>query len=159
MNKNATVVAEVCPKNYLFCIPTNVLPQLFDIFTQIYPPYLRHFSTLLQEDFARAFPNLFRLLWKSTLPCYPSTASELSNSTHLLRQCRWEGRQRQGQIQRQSQRQRQRQRQIKDKDAVQVGGEAGQLLRDLHPRHHRHWSLLCFQSAKRLEGIRVQTPS
>ena len=129
----------MCPKNYLFCIPTNFLPQLFDIFTQIYPPYLRHFSTLLQEDFARAFPNLFRLLWKSTLPCYPSTASELSNSTHLLRQCRWEGRQRQGQIQ------RQRQRQIKDKDAVQVGGEAGQLLRDLHPCDHRLGGLLCIQ--------------
>ena len=38
--KNATVVVKVCPKNYLFCIPTNFLTQLFDIFTQMYLPYL-----------------------------------------------------------------------------------------------------------------------
>ena len=38
--ENATVVVKVCPKNYLFCIPTNFLPQLFDIFTQIYLSYL-----------------------------------------------------------------------------------------------------------------------
>ena len=45
-----------------------------------------------QEDFAKAFPNIFRLLWKSTLPCYPFPSSELSSSTHMLRQCQWEGR-------------------------------------------------------------------
>ena len=31
--KNTTVVVKVCPQNYLFSIPTNFLPQLFDIFT------------------------------------------------------------------------------------------------------------------------------
>ena len=46
LKKNATVVVKVCPKNYLLCIPTNFLPQLFDIFTRIYLPYLRHFATL-----------------------------------------------------------------------------------------------------------------
>ena len=45
MKKNATVV--VCPKNYLFCIPTNFLLQLFDTFTQIYLPYLGHFAPLV----------------------------------------------------------------------------------------------------------------
>ena len=44
--KNATVVVKLCPKNYLFCIPTIFLPQLFDIFTQIYLPYLWHYATL-----------------------------------------------------------------------------------------------------------------
>ena len=46
LKKNATVVVKLCPKNYLFCIPTNFLPQLFDIFTQIYLPYLWHYATL-----------------------------------------------------------------------------------------------------------------
>ena len=46
------------------------------------------FLTFLKEYSAQAFPNLFRLLWRSTLPCYPFSASELSTSTHLLRQCR-----------------------------------------------------------------------
>ena len=36
----------MCPKNYLFFIPTNFLPQLFDICTQIYLPYLWLFATL-----------------------------------------------------------------------------------------------------------------
>ena len=36
----------MCPKNYLFCIPTNFLPQPFDIFTQIYLSYLWHYATL-----------------------------------------------------------------------------------------------------------------
>ena len=36
----------MCPKNYLFCIATNFLPQLFDIFTQIYLPYLWHYAAL-----------------------------------------------------------------------------------------------------------------
>ena len=40
LKKNATVVVKVCPKNYLFCILTIFLPQRFDIFTQIYLPYL-----------------------------------------------------------------------------------------------------------------------
>ena len=43
------------------------------------------------EESAKAYPKLFRLLWKSTLPCYPFSSSELSNSTHMLRQCKWEG--------------------------------------------------------------------
>ena len=47
LKKNATVVVKLCPKNYLFCIPTIFLPQLFDIFTQIYLPYLWHFATLV----------------------------------------------------------------------------------------------------------------
>ena len=46
LKKNATVVVKLCPKNYLFCIPTIFLPQLFDIFTHIYLPYLRHYATL-----------------------------------------------------------------------------------------------------------------
>ena len=44
--KNATVFVKMFPKNYLFCIPTNFLPHIFDIFTQIYLPYLRYFATL-----------------------------------------------------------------------------------------------------------------
>ena len=35
LKKNATVVVKVWPKNYLFCIPTIFLPQLFDIFCHI----------------------------------------------------------------------------------------------------------------------------
>ena len=62
---------------------------------------------MLQEEHAQLYSNLFRLLWKSTLPCYPSSSSTLSMSTHLLRQCRSHG-----QRQRQKQRQRQRQRGI-----------------------------------------------
>merc|ERR1712130_1004394 len=27
-----------------------------------------------EDELARAYPNLFRLLWKSTLPCYPSNS-------------------------------------------------------------------------------------
>ena len=46
---------------------------------------------MLQEEHARLYSNLFRLLWKSTLPCYPSSSSTLSMSTHLLRQCRSHG--------------------------------------------------------------------
>ena len=46
LKKNATVVVKLCPKNYLFCIPTIFLPQIFDIFTQIYLPYLWHYATL-----------------------------------------------------------------------------------------------------------------
>ena len=34
------------PKNYPFCIFTYFLPQLVNIFTQIYLPYLWHFATL-----------------------------------------------------------------------------------------------------------------
>ena len=49
LKKNATVVVKLCPKNYLFCIPTIFLPQLFDTFTQIYLPYLWHYATLTFE--------------------------------------------------------------------------------------------------------------
>ena len=38
--ENATVDVKVCLINYLFCIPTDFLPQLFDIFTHIYLSYL-----------------------------------------------------------------------------------------------------------------------
>ena len=48
-------------------------------------------AVVLQEELSRAFPNLFRLLWKSTLPCYPSNTS--SESAHMLRQCWWRGEQ------------------------------------------------------------------
>ena len=58
LKKNATVVVKVCPKNYLFCIPTNFLPQLFYIFTQIYLPYLWHYATLSANDFEE--DDLFR---------------------------------------------------------------------------------------------------
>ena len=36
-------------------------------------------------------PNLFRLLWKSTLACHPSTTS--SDSAYMLKKCWWQGRQ------------------------------------------------------------------
>ena len=45
-----------------------------------------------QEELSRAFPNLFRLLWKSTLPCYPSNTSS-PGSAHMLRECWWQGEQ------------------------------------------------------------------
>ena len=53
LKKNATVVVKLCPKNYLFCIPTIFLPQLFYIFTQIYLPYLWHFATLATLSLSR----------------------------------------------------------------------------------------------------------
>ena len=40
------LVVREYPKNYPFCILTHFLPQLFNIFTQIYLPYLWHFATL-----------------------------------------------------------------------------------------------------------------
>ena len=45
------------PKNYLFCIVTDFLPQFFNIFTQIYLPYLWHFATLVLNNM-----NVFMLL-------------------------------------------------------------------------------------------------
>ena len=49
----------MCPKNYLFCIPTNFLPQLFNIFTQIYLPYLWHYATLnMMRIFVNSKDNL-----------------------------------------------------------------------------------------------------
>ena len=45
----------------------------------------------MQEELKRAYPNLFWLLWQSTLACYPSSSSALSTSAHLLRQCWWQG--------------------------------------------------------------------
>ena len=58
LKKNATVVVKVCPKKCLFCIPTNFSPKLFDIFTQIYLLYLRHFATLwlLQQILVTSAP-------------------------------------------------------------------------------------------------------
>ena len=44
-----------------------------------------------QADQARAYPNLFRLLWQSTLPCYPPPTSPNTDSVHMLRQCSWKG--------------------------------------------------------------------
>ena len=46
---------------------------------------------LNQADLARAYPNLFRLLWQSTLPCYPPPTSPNTDSVHMLRQCLWQG--------------------------------------------------------------------
>ena len=46
LKKNATVVVKVFPKKLPVLYSHNFLPQLFDIFTQIYLPYLRHFATL-----------------------------------------------------------------------------------------------------------------
>ena len=46
-------------------------------------------SSSFQAELSRAFPNLFRLLWKSTLPCYPSNTSP--ESAHLLRECWLQG--------------------------------------------------------------------
>ena len=49
-------------------------------------------KTMNQEELAKAYPNLFRLLWQSTLPCYPPTSEfESSDSVHLLRKCSWQG--------------------------------------------------------------------
>ena len=36
-----------------------------------------------------AYPNLFRLLWKSALPCSPHPRSE--DSAFMLRKCTWQG--------------------------------------------------------------------
>ena len=45
-----------------------------------------------QEELAKGYPNLFRLLWQSTLPCYPPTSEfESSDSVHMLRKCSWQG--------------------------------------------------------------------
>ena len=44
-----------------------------------------------QVELARSYPNLFRLLWQSTLPCYPPPEHSTSNSVHMLRQCSWQG--------------------------------------------------------------------
>ena len=42
-----------------------------------------------QEELSRIYPNLFRLLWSSALPCSqdPSDPSK----AHLLQQCSWQG--------------------------------------------------------------------
>ena len=44
---------------------------------------------LLQESLYRIYPNLFRLLWHSMLPCVPEDKS--SDVAHILRQCSWQG--------------------------------------------------------------------
>ena len=44
-----------------------------------------------QDDLSQAYPNLFRLLWKSTLACHPSTT--FSDSAYILKKCWWQGRQ------------------------------------------------------------------
>ena len=44
-------------------------------------------------------------------------------------------------------------------EAVPVGGEGGQLLRDLQTCHHRYWGLLCLQPAEWLEGVKIQPTS
>ena len=39
------------------------------------------------------YPDLFRLLWHSMLPCYPAPElSSPSEEAHMLRQCSWQGR-------------------------------------------------------------------
>ena len=64
LKKNSTVVVKMCPRNYLFCIPTNFLPQLFYIFAQIYMPiyiYLRHFATLAYRSFHIQTPGWVKI--------------------------------------------------------------------------------------------------
>ena len=44
-----------------------------------------------QAELAKAYPALFRLLWQSTLPCYPPPKSKPdSESVHMLRKCSWQ---------------------------------------------------------------------
>ena len=45
--------------------------------------------TQFQEERYQVYPNLFRLLWKSTLPCFPSNTSPMS--AYMLKQCWWQG--------------------------------------------------------------------
>ena len=47
------------------------------------------FITWSQEELALAYPNLFRLLWKSALPCSYDPLSE--DSAFMLKKCTWQG--------------------------------------------------------------------
>ena len=44
-----------------------------------------------QEELAVAYPNLFRLLWKSALPCHLDPLSP--DSPYMLKKCTWQGKQ------------------------------------------------------------------
>ena len=83
LKKNATVVVKVCPKNYLFCIPTIFLPQLCDIFTQKYLPYLWHFATLGKMLF-----NLQKILQtvQNILHYYPNNIVRYLNKIFRIMQ-------------------------------------------------------------------------
>ena len=43
------------------------------------------FSFLLQKELEASYPGMFRLLWRSALPCFPS-----STSPHMLLSCSWQ---------------------------------------------------------------------
>ena len=45
--------------------------------------------TQFQDELSAAFPNLFRLLWKSALPCSYDPLSE--DSAYMLKKCTWQG--------------------------------------------------------------------
>ena len=47
------------------------------------------FITWSQEELALAYPNLFRLLWKSALPCSFDPLSE--DPVFMLKKCTWQG--------------------------------------------------------------------
>ena len=42
-----------------------------------------------QEALSRIYPNLFRLLWHTMLPCFPKRNNP--NEAHMLHQCKWQG--------------------------------------------------------------------
>ena len=43
------------------------------------------FSFLLQKELEASYPGMFRLLWRSALPCFPP-----STSPHMLLSCSWQ---------------------------------------------------------------------
>ena len=43
------------------------------------------FSFLLQEELEASYPGMFRLLWRSALPCFPPPTSP-----HMLLSCSWQ---------------------------------------------------------------------
>ena len=48
LKKNATVVVKMCPKNYLFCIPKNFLPQPFSTLLIFLHRYICHICDIMQ---------------------------------------------------------------------------------------------------------------
>ena len=52
-------------------------------------PFTSVLNYLSQEALSRIYPNLFRLLWHSMLPCFPKQNNP--NEAHMLHQCAWQG--------------------------------------------------------------------
>ena len=56
----------------------------------IWYPFVSHvMSSFPQDTFSRIYPNLFRLLWHSMPPCFPS--NDHPDSPHMLSRCSWLG--------------------------------------------------------------------